>query len=64
VLTGRGYAISATARKLAVIIWDKVLNGVQYINSKTYLFLDQKRKLEIVERIRQQMAKFDLAVVI
>ena len=59
---GRVSAISATARKLAVIIWNMIVKGVQYINPEGYLFLDQKRKLGVVKRIQKQIAKFDLTV--
>jgi len=52
--------ISATAKKLAVIIWNMVVRDVQYINPEGYLFLDQKRKLGIVKRIQKQIAKFEL----
>ncbi len=57
---GRVSAISATARKLAVIIWNMVTKGQQYLNPEGYLFLDQKRKLGLVKRIKKQIAKFDL----
>jgi transposase len=57
---GRVSAISATARKLAVIIWNMIVKGVQYINPEGYLYLDQKRKLGIVKRIQKQIAKFEL----
>lgn len=57
---GRVSAISATARKLAVIIWNMVVKGVPYINPEGYLFLDQKRKLGLVKRIRKQIDKFGL----
>jgi transposase len=57
---GRVSAISATARKLAVIIWNMVVKGVQYINPEGYLFLDQKRKLGLVKRIKKQITKFAL----
>ena len=50
--------MKATARKLAVIIWNMVVKGVQYINPEGYLFLDQKRKIGIVKRIQKQMVKF------
>ena len=59
---GRVSAISATARKLAVIISNMVVKGVQYINPEGYLFLDQKRKLGVMKRIQKQIAKFDLTV--
>ena len=57
---GRVSAISATARKLGVIIWNMVVKGVQYINPEGYLYLDQKRKLGIVKRIQKQITKFGL----
>jgi transposase len=57
---GRVSAISATARKLAVIIWNMVVKGVPYENPEGYLFLDQKRKLGLVKRIRKQIDKFGL----
>jgi transposase len=57
---GRVSAISATARKLAVIIWNMVVKGIPYNNPEGYLFLDQKRKLGIVKRIQKQISKFEL----
>jgi transposase len=57
---GRVSAITATARKLAVIIWNMVTKAIQYQNPKGYLYLDQKRKLGIVKRIRKQIDKFGL----
>jgi transposase len=57
---GRVSAISATARKLAIIIWNMVVKGVPYLNPEGYLFLDQKRKMGIAKRIKNQIAKFDL----
>ncbi|MFB9057228.1 transposase [Mariniflexile ostreae] len=57
---GRVSAISATARKLAVIIWNMVVKGTPYINPEGYLFLDQKRKLGLVKRIKKQIDKFVL----
>jgi transposase len=57
---GRVSAISATARKLAVIIWNMVVKNIPYSNPTEYLFLDQKRKLGIVKRIKKQIDKFAL----
>ena len=57
---GRVAAITATARKLAVIIWNMVVKGVQYKNPEGYLYLDQKRKLGLVKRIKKQIDKFGL----
>jgi transposase len=57
---GRQAAVSATARKLGVIIWTMVTKKVPYSPPKEYLFLDQKRKLKMASRIKKNIAKFDL----
>jgi len=57
---GRQAAVSATARKLGVIIWTMITKKVPYSPPKEYLFLDQKRKLKMVSRIKKNIAKFDL----
>ena len=57
---GRVSAITATARKLAVIIWNMVNKEIPYQNPEGYLYLDQKRKLGLVKRIRKQIDKFGL----
>lgn len=57
---GRTVAVSATARKLAVIIWNMVVKQMSYNPPTNYLFLDQKRKLGLVKKIRKQIAKFEL----
>jgi transposase len=57
---GRVSAISATARKLAVIIWNMVVKGVPYHNPEEYLFRDQKKKLGLLKRIQKQITKFEL----
>lgn len=57
---GRVSAVSATARKLAVIIWNMVVKRSDYLNPEGYLFLDQKRKLGLVKRIQKQIDKFAL----
>lgn len=57
---GRTSAISATARKLAVIIWNMINKNIPYHNPEGYLYLDQKRKLGIVKRIQKQITKFGL----
>lgn len=58
---GRIVAVSATARKLAIIIWNMVVNKMPYKPPTEYLFLDEKRKLGIAKRIRKQIAKFELS---
>ncbi len=57
---GRTAAVSATARKLAVIIWNMITKSVPYSPPTEYLFLDQKRKRGLVKRIKNQIDKFDL----
>lgn len=57
---GRQAAVSATARKLGVIIWTMVIKKVPYKAPTEYLFLDQKRKLKVMQRIRNNIVKFDL----
>ena len=57
---GRVSAISATARKLAVIIWNMVVKGVPYHNPEEYLFRDQKKKLGLLKKIQKQITKFEL----
>jgi transposase len=53
-------AVSATVRKLAVIIWNMVVKGVSYLNPEGYLFLDEKKKLGLVKRIKKQIDKFSI----
>ena len=57
---GRATAVSATARKLAVIIWNMLVKGEDYKPPSEYLYLDQKRKMKLVKRIKRNIAKFEL----
>ena len=57
---GRATAVSATARKLGVIIWNMVTKKVEYKPPTEYLFLDQKRKMKLIQRIKKNIAKFEL----
>ena len=57
---GRTVAVSATARKLAIIIWNMVVKKAPYSPPTQYLFLDEKRKLGIVKKIQKQITKFGL----
>lgn len=57
---GRVSAISATARKLAVIIWNMVVKNIPYENPENYLYLDEKRKLGLVKRMQKSVEKFNL----
>jgi len=56
---GRAAAVSATARKLAVIIWNMVVKNEQYNPPSEYEFLDQKRKRKVRE-MQKQIAKFGI----
>jgi transposase len=57
---GRTTAINATARKLAVIIWNMLVKNTSYNPPSQYLCLDEKRKLGMVKRIKKQITKFAL----
>jgi transposase len=56
---GRTVAISATARKLAVIIWNMIVKKLPYKPPTEYLFLDQKRKRKVLE-MKKLIHKFDI----
>ena len=55
---GRQAAISATARKIAVIIWNMVTKKQPYQPQNEYLFLDQKRRQ--IALIRKRMASYGI----
>jgi len=59
---GRVSAISATARKLAVIIWNMIIKKQPYNNELGYEFLDQKRKRKVKE-MRKLIHKFDITTI-
>jgi transposase len=50
---GRSVAISATARKIAVIIWNMLSKNQQYTPPTIYEYLDQKRKRKVRELQKQ-----------
>lgn len=56
---GRPAAISATARKLAVIIWNMIVKNIPYQPPTNYEFLDQKRKRKVQE-MKKLIHKFDI----
>ena len=56
---GRSAAITATARKLAIIIWNMVVNKDEYRPRNQYEFLDEKRK-RIVREMQKKIAKFEI----
>jgi transposase len=57
---GHQTAVSATARKLAVILWNMITKNQQYNPPSIYMYRDEKRKLGMIKRIRKQIAKFDI----
>ena len=57
---GRPTAINATARKLAVIIWNMLANDQSYNPPTQYMFLDEKRRLGLVKRLQKQITKFEI----
>ncbi|MBI1837558.1 MAG: hypothetical protein HYR91_09875 [Flavobacteriia bacterium] len=52
-----GLTITATARKLAIIIWNMIVKKEEYAPNNPYEFLDQKRK-RIVRELQKKIAKF------
>ena len=57
---GRTAAVSATARKLAVIIWNMISKKIGYTPPTEYFFLDQKRKMRVMEKMKRNIAKLEL----
>jgi len=55
---GRQKAITATARKIAIIIYNMIVKKQPYNPPEQYLFLDQKRKQ--IAHIRTKIAKFGI----
>ena len=56
---GRSAAITATARKLAVIIWNMIIKKVPYNPVNQYEFLDQKRKRKVRE-MRKMILNYNI----
>jgi transposase len=57
---GRTAAVSATARKLAVILWNMITKKQPYNPPIHYLFLDQKRKMGLIKKMKKQINKFEI----
>ena len=58
---GRSAAISATARKLAVIIWNMIVKNQPYRNDLGYEFLAQKRNRKVIEA-KKIIQKFSINI--
>jgi transposase len=57
---GRTAAVSSTARKLAVIIYNMVVKKQPYNPPTEYLFLDQRRKMGLINKMKKQINKFEI----
>ena len=55
---GRQAAITATARKIAVILWNMVTKKQSYQPRNTYQFLDEKRRA--IAQLRKKISKFGI----
>lgn len=55
---GRQAAITATARKLAVILWNMITKKEQYKPTNQYVFLDEKRRA--IAQLRKKISKFGI----
>lgn len=55
---GRQAAITATARKIAVILWNMITKKVQYNPTNQYVFLDEKRRA--IAQLRKKISKFGI----
>ncbi|WP_142785696.1 IS110 family RNA-guided transposase [Changchengzhania lutea] len=55
---GRSVAVSATARKVATILWNMLYKKQQYNPPTIYEYLDQKRKRKVIE-LQKQIANLD-----
>jgi transposase len=53
-------ALSATARKLQVILWNIISKKIALNPPNEYLFPDQKRKLRLVQNIKRNIVKFEI----
>lgn len=55
---GRQAAITATARKLAVILWNMITKKEQYQPKNPYVFLDEKRRA--IAQMRKKISKLGI----
>ena len=55
---GRQAAITATARKIAVILWNMVIKKEMYKPTNQYVFLDEKRRA--IAQLRKKISKFGI----
>ena len=55
---GRQAAITATARKLAIILWNMITKKEQYNPVNQYVFLDENRRA--IAQLRKKISKFGI----
>ena len=55
---GRQAAITATARKLAIILWNMITKKEPYKPTNQYIFLDEKRRA--IAQLRKKISKFGI----
>lgn len=55
---GRQAAITATARKIAVILWNMITKKEAYNPKSQYIFLDEKRRA--IAQLRKKISKFGI----
>jgi len=56
---GRNAAITATARKLAVIVWNMIINSQSYLQPNAD-FIIEKRKNEQIKNIKMRLSRLNL----
>jgi transposase len=56
---GRNAAITATARKLAVIVWNMIINNQSYLQPNVD-FIIEKRKNEQIKNIKMRLSRLNL----
>jgi len=49
-----------TISKISSFIWNMLVKGQAYNPPTEYLFLDEKRKLKIINKLNKQITKFGL----
>lgn len=55
---GRQAAITATVRKITVILWNMVTKKMQYNPTNQYIFLDEKRRA--IAQLRKKISRFGI----
>lgn len=57
---GRQIAITATARKLSMIIWNMITKKTIYDPLEGHMFRDEKRKLGLIKRMKKKIANLGI----